>query len=79
MFFIMPNNAHLGAFIIVYFIAMVLFGIPLFFQEIALGQYLESGGMTLIGHLCPLLKGYKLICALTSNFQIVPYKRCWYC
>lgn len=36
---------------------MVVCGIPLFFQEVAVGQYLGSGGMTFVGHLCPILKG----------------------
>jgi len=46
-----------GAFLIVYFIAMIFCGIPVFFQEVAIGQYLGSGGMTLVAQLCPLLKG----------------------
>lgn len=36
---------------------MFLCGIPLFFQEVAIGQYLGSGGMTFVGQLCPLFKG----------------------
>lgn len=36
---------------------MVVCGIPLFFQEVAVGQYLGSGGMTFVGQLCPILKG----------------------
>jgi solute carrier family 6 GABA transporter-like protein 1 len=47
----------LGAFLIVYFIAMVFCGIPIFFQEVAMGQYLGSGGMTLVSQLCPMMKG----------------------
>ncbi|XP_076163039.1 sodium- and chloride-dependent GABA transporter 1 [Ptiloglossa arizonensis] len=46
-----------GAFLITYGIAMVFCGIPIFFQEVAIGQYLGSGGMTLVGQLCPLLQG----------------------
>ena len=46
-----------GAFLIVYFTAMIFCGIPIFFQEVAIGQYLGSGGMTLVGQLCPILKG----------------------
>ncbi|XP_025829796.1 sodium- and chloride-dependent GABA transporter 1-like isoform X2 [Agrilus planipennis] len=46
-----------GAFLVTYGIAMVLCGIPLFFQEVAVGQYLGSGGLTFVGQLCPLLKG----------------------
>ncbi|CAG9760689.1 unnamed protein product [Ceutorhynchus assimilis] len=46
-----------GAFLITYSIAMIVCGIPLFFQEVAIGQYLGSGGMTFVGNLCPILKG----------------------
>ena len=41
---------------------MLFCGIPIFFQEVAIGQYLGSGGMTLVGQLCPLLQG-----TLTTN------------
>jgi hypothetical protein len=51
------QHFYSGAFLIVYFIAMVFCGIPIFFQEVAIGQYLGSGGMTLVGQLCPILKG----------------------
>jgi len=46
-----------GAFLVTYGVAMVLCGIPIFFQEVAIGQYLGAGGMTLVGQLCPILKG----------------------
>ncbi|XP_054272044.1 sodium- and chloride-dependent GABA transporter 1-like [Macrosteles quadrilineatus] len=46
-----------GAFLVTYGIAMVFCGIPIFFQEVAVGQYLGAGGMTLVGQLCPLLQG----------------------
>jgi len=46
-----------GAFLVTYFVAMLFCGIPIFFQEVAIGQYLGSGGMTLVGKLCPILSG----------------------
>ncbi|XP_014481619.1 PREDICTED: sodium- and chloride-dependent GABA transporter 1-like [Dinoponera quadriceps] len=46
-----------GAFLITYGIAMLFCGIPIFFQEVAIGQYLGAGGMSLVGELCPLLQG----------------------
>ncbi|XP_059482316.1 sodium- and chloride-dependent GABA transporter 1-like isoform X2 [Neocloeon triangulifer] len=46
-----------GAFLVTYGIAMMLCGIPLFFQEVAIGQYLGSGGMSLVSTLCPILGG----------------------
>ena len=39
---------------------MTFCGIPIFFQEVAIGQYLGSGGMTLVAQLCPLFKGKTL-------------------
>lgn len=42
---------------ITYGIAMLFCGIPIFFQEVAIGQYLGAGGMSLVGQLCPLLQG----------------------
>jgi SNF family Na+-dependent transporter len=36
---------------------MIFCGIPIFFQEVAVGQYLGAGGMTLVGQLCPILQG----------------------
>ncbi|XP_032781579.2 sodium- and chloride-dependent GABA transporter 1 [Daphnia magna] len=46
-----------GAFLIAYFVAMVFCGIPIFYAEVALGQYLGVGGMTFIGQLVPIMKG----------------------
>lgn len=46
-----------GTFLLIYFIAMFACGIPVFFQEVATGQYLGSGGLTMIGQLVPILQG----------------------
>ncbi|XP_017778257.1 PREDICTED: sodium- and chloride-dependent creatine transporter 1-like isoform X2 [Nicrophorus vespilloides] len=46
-----------GAFLVTYSIAMLFCGIPMFFQEVAIGQYLGAGGMTFVGQLCPIFKG----------------------
>lgn len=46
-----------GAFLVTYTIAMIFCGIPMFYQEVAIGQYLGSGGMTFVGQLCPIFKG----------------------
>jgi len=43
--------------LLIYFIAMFACGIPIFFQEVAAGQYLGSGGLTMIGQLVPMLQG----------------------
>ncbi|XP_044732020.1 sodium- and chloride-dependent GABA transporter 1-like [Chrysoperla carnea] len=46
-----------GAFLIIYGIAMIFCGIPIFYQEVAIGQYVGEGGMSLTGQLCPLALG----------------------
>ena len=44
-------------FLIIYFICMLFCGVPIFLQEVAIGQYLGAGGMTMIAKICPILKG----------------------
>ena len=63
-----------GAFLIVYFIAMTFCGIPIFFQEVAMGQYLGAGGMTLVSQLCPMLKGVGV-----ATMTVVFYLDIYYC
>ena len=46
----------LGAFLIPYFFSMFVCGIPLFFLEVSVGQYLGVGGMSVVGQLTPILK-----------------------
>ena len=48
---------------LIYFIAMFGCGIPIFFQEVATGQYLGSGGLTMIGQLVPMLQGMRIYIA----------------
>merc|ERR1719348_2795617 len=63
-----------GAFLIVYFTAMTFCGIPIFFQEVAIGQYLGSGGMTLVSQLCPMLKGVGI-----ATMALVFFLDIYYC
>merc|ERR1712012_579322 len=63
-----------GAFLIVYFTAMTFCGIPIFFQEVAIGQYLGSGGMTLVAQLCPMLKGVGI-----ATMTVVGFLDIYYC
>ncbi|XP_054717212.1 sodium-dependent dopamine transporter-like [Uloborus diversus] len=46
-----------GAFLIPYLIMLAVGGIPLFFMELALGQYNRKGAITCWGRIVPLLKG----------------------
>ena len=49
----------IGAFLIPYFFSMIVCGIPLFFLEVSVGQYLGVGGMSVVGQLAPILKVLK--------------------
>jgi len=46
-----------GAFLIPYFFSMLVCGIPLFFLEVSVGQYIGKGGMSVVGQLAPIFKG----------------------
>lgn len=46
-----------GAFFIPYFIFFFSCGIPVFFLEVALGQYTSQGSVTAWRKICPLLQG----------------------
>ncbi|XP_035217172.1 sodium-dependent dopamine transporter-like isoform X1 [Stegodyphus dumicola] len=46
-----------GAFLIPYIIMLAVGGIPLFFMELALGQYNRKGAITCWGRIVPLFKG----------------------
>ena len=52
---------------------MTFCGIPIFFQEVAIGQYLGSGGMTLVAQLCPLLKGVGIATMVLVFFLDIYY------
>jgi SNF family Na+-dependent transporter len=52
---------------------MTFCGIPIFFQEVAIGQYLGSGGMTLVAQLCPILKGVGIATMVLVFFLDIYY------
>ncbi|XP_038069015.1 sodium- and chloride-dependent GABA transporter 1-like [Patiria miniata] len=45
-----------GAFLLPYAIALLIAGVPIFFFEVAIGQFLSLGGLS-IWKICPLFKG----------------------
>ncbi|KAF8571126.1 hypothetical protein P879_02278 [Paragonimus westermani] len=51
------NFFCLGAFLIPYVLMLLFGGIPLFYMELALGQYIRKGAITSWGRICPLFKG----------------------
>ncbi|PVD31393.1 hypothetical protein C0Q70_06805 [Pomacea canaliculata] len=46
-----------GAFLIPYLMMLLLGGIPLFYMELALGQFNRTGAITCWANICPLFKG----------------------
>ncbi|KAK2165132.1 hypothetical protein LSH36_54g02004, partial [Paralvinella palmiformis] len=46
-----------GAFLIPYMIMLVFGGLPLFYMELALGQYQKVGCITIWSRICPMFKG----------------------
>lgn len=52
-----PCVPHLGAFLIPYFIFLFGGGLPVFFLEVALGQFTSEGGITCWEKLCPIFTG----------------------
>lgn len=56
-FFLFPVYMVSGAFLVPYTLMLVFGGIPLFYMELALGQYIRKGAITSWGKICPLLKG----------------------
>jgi solute carrier family 6 GABA transporter-like protein 1 len=63
-----------GVFLIIYFICMLFCGVPIFLQEVAIGQYLGAGGMTMIAKICPILKGVGI-----ATMVMVTYYNIYYC
>ena len=54
-----------GSFLVPYSIMLLLAGLPLFFMELALGQYSGAGPTRLFGRLAPAMKGlgFAMLCA----------------
>ena len=46
-----------GAFLIPYFITLVIVALPLMYMEFAIGQFTERGPIGALKRICPLLKG----------------------
>lgn len=62
-----------GRFLIPYFIQLLLCGLPLFYMELALGQFHQTGLFTLWEKICPLLKGLAFTVMLINLFMAMFY------
>lgn len=63
----LPSLCHPGAFLIPYFIFLFGGGLPVFFLEVALGQYTSEGGITCWAKLCPIFTGQYYVTATLSG------------
>ena len=61
-----------GSFLLPYTIMLILAGLPLFFMELALGQYSGAGPTRLFGRLSPAMKGLGFS-MLTATFFVAIY------
>lgn len=64
-----------GAFLIPYFVAVILGGIPVFLLEVSLGQFMSEGGVG-AWKICPLFQGIGYACSiivffLDCNYNII--------
>ncbi|XP_019750842.1 sodium- and chloride-dependent GABA transporter ine [Hippocampus comes] len=61
-----------GAFLVPYFLMLVVLGIPLLHMELTIGQYTKRGPIHALAQLCPLLKGVG-IASVAISFIMCTY------
>ncbi|ESO82402.1 hypothetical protein LOTGIDRAFT_134594 [Lottia gigantea] len=62
-----------GAFLIPYLIMLVFGGLPLFYMELALGQFQRCGCLTVWNRICPLFKGVGMAICIIATFVAIYY------
>jgi len=61
-----------GAFLIPYFVTLLLVGVPMLYLELAVGQFTKRGPIGALGMLCPLFKGAG-VSSVTVSFVMSTY------
>ncbi|CAG9585469.1 unnamed protein product [Danaus chrysippus] len=62
-----------GAFLIPYFIILLICGVPMLFMELAVGQYTAHGPIGALSQICPLFKGAGLASVVISFLMSTYY------
>lgn len=62
-----------GAFLIPYFIMLLVEGLPMMYVEMAIGQYFRGGSVVSWEKIHPSLKGVGLCCVVISSFLCIYY------
>ncbi|CDQ66820.1 unnamed protein product [Oncorhynchus mykiss] len=57
-----------GAYLVPYFILLILIGVPLFFLELAVGQKIRRGSIGVWNYVCPLLGGIGVSSLMVCGF-----------
>lgn len=56
-----------GAFLLPYLVMLIFCGLPLFYMELALGQFQRCGCLTVWNRICPAFKGSFLISVINCS------------
>ncbi|KAI3382564.1 hypothetical protein SNEBB_003714 [Seison nebaliae] len=62
-----------GAFFIPYFVFFIFAGLPLFYMELALGQFQQTGVFTVWSRICPMMKGVAFGIVIMNTFMAMFY------
>lgn len=65
--YICYNNGG-GAFLVPYLLMLIFLGLPLFYMELALGQYQKCGAISVWNRICPVFSGVGYGICLVSTF-----------